>query len=63
MAARHDMLYLDANSGLLKTWEIQLGPPGQTTYIHFRFDDYQQTGMVKIPFSFISISTRPHFVS
>jgi hypothetical protein len=50
-AARHDVLYFDATSGLLKTWEIQLGPPGQTAYTHFKFDDYRQTGLVKIPFS------------
>lgn len=50
-AERHDMLYFDANSGFLKTWEIQIGAPGHVVYTHFQFDDYRQCGAVRIPFS------------
>lgn len=48
---RRDTLSFDASSGLLKTWEIQMGRPGSETYTHFQFDDYRQSGPVKIPFS------------
>lgn len=48
---RLDILSFDAKSGLLKTWAIQMGQPGSETHIHFQFDDYRQSGAVKIPFS------------
>ena len=48
---RRDTLFFDARSGLLKTWAIQMGLPGSETYTHFQFDDYRQSGPVKIPFS------------
>lgn len=48
---RRDILSFDAKSGLLKTWAIQMGMPGQETHTHFQFDDYRQSGPVKIPFS------------
>jgi hypothetical protein len=48
----HDTLYFDAESGLLKTWEIQA--PGRRStrdfYLHFQFSDYRQVGEVKFPF-------------
>ena len=48
---RRDTLSFDARSGLLKTWAIQMGRPGSETYTHFQFNDYRQSGPVKIPFS------------
>jgi hypothetical protein len=48
---RHDILSFDAKSGLLRTWAIQMGLPGQETYTRFQFDDYRQSGPVQIPFS------------
>ncbi len=48
---RRDILSFNAKSGLLKTWTIQMGMPGQETHTHFQFDDYRQSGPVKIPFS------------
>jgi hypothetical protein len=47
---RHDLLYFDAVSGLLRTWRIQAGVPPQKTYIHFQFNDYRTVGAVKFPF-------------
>jgi hypothetical protein len=45
-----DELYFDAQSGLLKKWKTHEGwtSPGS---VEFEFDDYRQTGTVKIPFS------------
>jgi hypothetical protein len=48
---RRDILSFDATSGLLKTWAIQAGLPGSETHTHFQFDDYRQSGPVKIPYS------------
>lgn len=48
---RRDVLYFEAKSGLLRTWAIQMGEPGREIHSDFRFDDYRQTGPVKIPFS------------
>jgi hypothetical protein len=48
---RRDTLSFDARSGLLKTWAIQMGRPASETYTHFQFNDYRQSGPVKIPFS------------
>ena len=41
---RHDRLYFDAVSGLLKTWEIQMGPPDQIGYTRFEFAAYRSVG-------------------
>jgi hypothetical protein len=48
----HDMLYFDAETGLLKTWEIQTSgqPPSRDFHFHFQFSDYRQAGEVKFPF-------------
>jgi hypothetical protein len=48
---RRDTLSFEAKSGLLKTWAIQMGLPGQEIHTRFEFDDYRQSGPVKIPFS------------
>jgi hypothetical protein len=47
---RRDKLFFDAKSGLLKTWAIQMGVP-DAIYVHFEFDDYQQSGDVNVPWS------------
>jgi hypothetical protein len=48
---RRDILSFDATSGLLKTWAIQMGSPGQEVHTSFQFNDYRQSGPVKIPYS------------
>jgi hypothetical protein len=47
-----DTLYFDAQSGLLKTWEIQMPGwrPSGDFYFHFQFDDYRQVGEVTFPY-------------
>jgi hypothetical protein len=47
---RRDTLSFDTKSGLLKIWTIQMGQPGSETHTHFEFNDYRQSGPVKIPF-------------
>ncbi|HEX7286778.1 MAG TPA: hypothetical protein VF532_11395 [Candidatus Angelobacter sp.] len=44
-----DEFYFDAQSGLLKKWRAHEGwvSPG---YVEFQFDDYRETGTVRIPF-------------
>ena len=50
-ARRHDRLYFDAVSGLLKTWEIQMGGPDRIGYTRFEFADYRSVGNSRFPFS------------
>jgi hypothetical protein len=47
-----DTLTFDAQSGLLKTWEIEdpIQQPSKPHYYHFQFGDYRQVGDVKFPF-------------
>jgi hypothetical protein len=47
---RQDILYFDAVSGLLRTWEIHTGFPPQNTLAEFQFNDYRQVGAIKFPF-------------
>lgn len=46
---RRDRLVFDAKSGLLQTWTIEAGRPGENAYFQFQFDDYEQAGDLKIP--------------
>jgi len=49
---QRDILTFDAKNGFLKTWAMQAGLPWDVMiYIHFQFDDYRQSGDVKIPYS------------
>ncbi len=49
-ARRRDILQFDAQSGLLKLWEIQIGSPRQVSYVRFTFSDYRPVAPIKIPF-------------
>ena len=49
-ARRRDILHFDAQSGLLKLWEIQVGLPRQVSYVRFTFSDYRTVAPIKIPF-------------
>jgi hypothetical protein len=48
---RRDYLVFDAKTGLLRSWRIQAGQPGQEKYFEFLFGDYRQAGPVLIPYS------------
>jgi len=48
---RRDYLAFRADTGLLRSWQIQAGPPGRRTYMEFLFDDYRATGSITIPYS------------
>jgi hypothetical protein len=46
---RHDLLTFDAAGGLLKTWTIEAGEPGDRAQVEFQFGDYEPAGNVLIP--------------
>lgn len=46
---RKDILIFDAQTGLLKTWALQM-EPRSSFYFRIDFDDYRQAGPVKFPF-------------
>ena len=48
---RRDYLAFSADTGLLRSWQIQVGVPGHETYMQFQFDDYRPTGSIVIPYS------------
>ena len=48
---RRDTLSFDVKTGFLMTWTMQAGVPGHVSYVQFLFNDYRQSGAVKIPFS------------
>ena len=48
---RRDILTFDSKSGLLESWAVQMGLPGEEIHSDFRFDDYRQSGSIKVPFS------------
>jgi hypothetical protein len=47
---RQDVLYFDAVSGLLKTWQIHTGFPPDNNSVEFEFGDYREVGAIKFPF-------------
>jgi hypothetical protein len=48
---RRDYLAFRADTGLLRSWQIQAGPAGHETFMEFQFDDYRPTGSITIPYS------------
>jgi hypothetical protein len=46
---RHDALAFDATNGLLKSWAIETGEPGDGAQLRFQFDDYRPAGNILIP--------------
>jgi len=48
---RRDYLTFSADTGLLRSWQIQAGRPGHESYMQLLFDDYRSTGSITIPYS------------
>jgi hypothetical protein len=44
-----DELYFDAQSGLLRKWNVHEGWVSPR-YVQFELDDYRQSGAMKVPF-------------
>lgn len=47
---RNDILIFDSQTGLLKTWALEMGQPRHTLSFRIDFDDYRQAGAVRFPF-------------